>query len=264
MVPSNCDHDYALGTARPIVPAEKDKTVISTSHTQQSQDASSSAAHDIDHSYGVRPPSLTPIIEEACLDLNFAGYRDFISDVTFPTDEWSWSFNVKKKHLMCSSHCMSDDGVMTIKTLKFLSKTKVQLFINGKPIIEPDLELEFQTKGGLSNLIKDFHYRNTCQGFVDESLADVKVTDKCSGTKEGNVWRSKDCQGFTRSGFVCPKCRSLRKYLKKMKRRQPKQPKDVKERYQKKIRTVQKALRRTESKMEVTKKFIKSRRISLK
>ncbi|KAI9557749.1 hypothetical protein GHT06_017578 [Daphnia sinensis] len=246
-IPSHCDHNYVVETARPNVPVEKSNAEIVAPQVQEIHSVSSSAVHDYDHCYGIRPSSSTPAVEEPGLDFDVAGYRDFISGVSFPSAEWYWSFNEQTKLLICSCHYISADGVMTIKTVRIITKTTVGLFLNGKLIKPPYVKLEFRKKKELSNILEAFHIRKTCQGFVEESLTDVKMTDKCGGIKDGNVWRSKECLGLANVQLLCSKCKILQTYLMRMKKYPSK---DLKKHYRRKLNTVQKSLQRMKRKVE--------------
>lgn len=250
--PIHFDHDYVVDTARPNVPVEKGNSEIAAPQVQlqESLSMSSSAVHDFDHCYGIRPSSSIPTVEEPYLDLDAVGYRDFISGVRFPSAEWDWSFNERTKLLICSCHSISHDGVMTIKTVRILTKSKVELFLNGKSIKPLHMKFEFQMKKELSNILEAFHIRKRCKGIVEESLTDVKVTDKCAGIKDGNVWRSKECLGLANINVLCSKCQLLKKYLRRMKKKDPTNSKDLKKNYKQKLNTSRKALQRMKCKME--------------
>jgi hypothetical protein len=144
---------------------------------------------------------------------------------------------------------------MNIKSVKIITKTKVALYVNGKPITPPDFKSEFQSKEDLANILEDFHCRKICQGIVDVSVPDLLVTDKCSGYKEGNLWRSKLCVGVADpvSSILCSECRHFRKYLKsRVNNQKNSKRKNTKEHYQLKLSSTQQALRRAKSKIAVS------------
>ncbi|XP_057366562.1 uncharacterized protein LOC130687415 [Daphnia carinata] len=248
-IPSHSDHDYVVETVRSNVPAKKGNPEIVASQVEESRSVSSSAVHDCDHSYGIRPSCSAPTVEESCLDLDAVGYRDFISGVSFPSAEWYWSFNERTKLLICSCHYLSHDGVMTIKTVRIITKTKVELFLNGKSIQPPYIKLEFHKKTELSKILEDFHIRKTCLGIVEESLKDVEVTDKYAAFKDRNVWRSKECLGLANTRLLCLKCQMLRRNLRRM-IKNPIKSKDFKKYYRRKLDTSQRALQRMKQKAE--------------
>ncbi|XP_046633619.1 uncharacterized protein LOC124313005 isoform X4 [Daphnia pulicaria] len=209
------DHSYVLVPPRsPTSPGES-AAASSTSRNSQlatSQEPQKNAApYESDHSYVLRSSSTPTVTEEESLHLDMAGYRNFIEGVATPTAEWTWSFNERNNNLVCSCHFFSHDGVMTIKSVKMITMNRVALYLNGKPITPQDIQLEFRSKAELANILEDFHHRKICQGIVDDSLADVEVTDKCARNKEGNLWRSKMRMEIAGSN-LCSSCRRFIDY----------------------------------------------------
>ena len=249
------DHSYVL--VPPRLPTSLDESVAtSASATSQEvpENDALTAPNESDHNYVIRSSSTPNVTEEESLQLDMAGYRNFINGVATPTDEWIWSFNERNNNLVCSCHVFSYDDVMTVKSVKIVTMNKVALYLNGKPITPPDIKFEFRSKADLANILKDFNYRKICQGIVGDSLADIEVTGKCAGNKEGNLWRSKICMGVADSvgSVLCSKCRLLRNYLKRITNNQKtKRLKNSKEDYKLRLRSTERMLKRTKSKIEV-------------
>ncbi|EFX85442.1 hypothetical protein DAPPUDRAFT_300460 [Daphnia pulex] len=190
------DHSYVL--VPPKSPTSPGEGAAASSTSRNSQSATSqepqenAAPYESDHNYVLRSSS-TPTVNESeeSLHLDMAGYRNFIDGVATPTADWTWSFNERNNNLVCSCHFFSHDGVMTIKSVKIITRNKVALYLNAKLITPQDIQLEFRSKAELAKILEDFHHRKICQGIVDDSLADVEVTDKCARNKEDNLWCSK-------------------------------------------------------------------------
>ncbi|XP_046460568.1 uncharacterized protein LOC124207240 isoform X2 [Daphnia pulex] len=209
------DHSYVLVPPRlPTSPGES-AAASSTSHNSQSatsqEPQENAAPYESDHNYVLRSSSTPTVNEEESLHLDMAGYHNFIEGVATPTAEWTWSFNERNNNLVCSCHFFSHDGVMTIKSVKIITMNKVALYLNAKPITPQDIQLEFRSKAELAKILEDFHHRKICQGIVDDSLADVEVTDKCARNKEGNLWRSKMRMEIAGSN-LCSSCRRFIDY----------------------------------------------------
>ncbi len=209
------EHSYVL--APPRSPTSLDESAAASSTSRNSQSATSqetqenAAPCESDHNYVLRSSSIPTVNEEESLHLDMAGYRNFVDGVATPTAEWTWSFNERNNNLVCSCHFFSLDGVMTIKSVKIITMNKVALYLNGKPITPPDIRLEFRSKAELAKILEDFNHRKICQGIVDDSLADVEVTDKCARNKEGYLWRSKMRMEVAGS-VLCSSCRRFKDY----------------------------------------------------
>ncbi len=265
---ASCSFDHSYVLVPPQTPISLEESAAASSTLRNFESATSQEAqenagpNESDHNYVIRSSSTPTVNEQESLHLDMAGYHNFINGVATPTAEWTWSFNERNNNLVCSCHIFSHDGVMTIKSVKIITMTKVALYLNGKPITPPDMQFEFRSKADLANILEDFNYRRICQGIVDDSLADTEVTGKCAGIKEGNLWRSKMCMGIANpaASALCSKCRVFKNYLKRNTNNQKtKKLKNSKEDYKSRLRSTKQRLRRSNSKIEVNYCWIFSR-----
>ena len=195
-------------------------------------------------------PDSTPAIRES-FSWNAASFPDFINGVKTPSSDWNWSFNAKQKNLFCSAHQFLPNGKIMMKTINVLNDRVVELFMNGKSVAPSDLSLEFRNKIGLSHIISAFDEKRPCNGIEDqETLDTLEFTKNCSGFKEGNIWRSKECTGIAEKKLLCDKCRIFNIYLKKRAKCSPKS-KDPKKAARTKVHSLQQTLRRLKSKEQV-------------
>ena len=200
-------------------------------------------------------PNLTPPAVKAsvkyCLKLDSSDFLKISSEVNLPSKDWHWSFNERKKNLFCTLQDFSTGGKLIVKSVQILNVNKALFYINGKSVVTPELNGDFQNNQELTNVLATFDSLKPCLGIENSSLESVEVSKKFEGMRDGNVWKSKHCNGFAEKKNTCDKCRSLKGYLMKRKRSEASTPDKKEDKLKKKLRARQQIIRRMTRHKEV-------------
>lgn len=150
---------------------------------------------------------------EVIATISFEQFTELSNSVTLPPG-WGWQYEKRLRYAVCLWLKFAKSKVDS-KMVRVLNETTALYFVNGKQLDSSHLQRSFTTVEELSSRIADFDGREVCAGFFDQSLADIKVTSKCSGCFIDGIWRSKFCHFLAGKRALCAKCRHLKNYFHK-------------------------------------------------
>jgi hypothetical protein len=118
-------------------------------------------------------------------------FKEITLAVQVPSSDWNWVYHEKSKTAICIAiENLPDGNIGIAKSLQILSTSKASLHVGGKQLTLPGCDGRYEGYDDINRYLRIMSNLKACKGFLNDGMANVNITGRCSVTKNGQLLRS--------------------------------------------------------------------------